>query len=128
MGIPLFRALDVTEVYGNHTGRGPKIPQVGLAVSEAFLDAHPEVVEAAHAACVEAGAWVLANPEKAGALCTDKLGLPAPLIAKSLPFVHVDVKTAKESQEDIETYFDYLIGLDPRIVGGKKPDPAFYWG
>ena len=127
-GMPLFRAFDVTEVYGRHTGRGPKIPQVGLAVSEAFLDAHPEVVEAAHAACVAAGDWVLANPEQAGALSAETLGLPAPVIAKSLPFVHIDVKTAKESREDIELYFDYLMSIDPGIVGGRKPDPAFYWG
>ncbi len=127
-GLPLFRAFDVTEVYGKHTGRGPKIPQVGLAVSEAFLDAHEDVVRAVHDACVDAGQWVLSNPDAAGALSADKLGLPAPIIAKSLPFVHIDVKTAKESQEDIEIYFDNLMSLDPRIVGGKKPDPAFYWG
>lgn len=127
-GLPLFRAFDVTEVYGKHTGRGPRIPQVGLAVSEAFLDAHPEVVKAAHAACVAAGAWVLANPEAAGALSTAALGLPAPVIAKSLPFVHIDVKTARESQADIETYFDCLMSIDPGVVGGKKPAAAFYWG
>ena len=76
MGIPLFRAFDVTEVYGKHTGRGPKIPQVGLAVSEAFLDAHPEVVRAAHDACVAAGAWVLANPER-GRCTLDQGARPA---------------------------------------------------
>ena len=38
------------------------------------------------------------------------------------------MKSAKESQEDIEVYFDYLMGIDPAIVGGRKPDPAFYWG
>ena len=127
-GLPIFRAFDVTEVYGRHTGRGPKIPQVGLAVSEAFLDAHPEVVEAVHMACVAAGEWVLANPDAAGMLATGRLGLPAPVIAKSLPFVHIDVKTAKESQQDIELYFDYLMDIDPGIVGGRKPDPDFYWG
>ena len=127
-GIPLFRAFDVTEVYGKYTGRGPKIPQVGLAVSEDFLEKHEDVVRATHEACVDAGKWVLANPEEAGALAAKTLPLPAPIIAKSLPFVHLDVKTAKESQEDIEAYFDLLIELDPGIVGGKKPDSGFYWG
>ena len=127
-GLPLRRAFDVTEVYGKYTGRGPRIPQVGLAVSEAFLDAHEDVVRAVHQACVEAGDWVLANPDEAGALAAEKLPLPAPVIAKSLPFVHLDVKTAKESQEDIEVYFDHLMSLDPAIVGGKKPDDGFYWG
>jgi NitT/TauT family transport system substrate-binding protein len=126
--IPMFRAFDVTELYGEYTGRGPKIPQVGLAVNEDFLEAHEDVVEAVHAACVEAGKWVLSNPEEAGALAAPVLGLPAPVIAKSLPFVHLDVQSAKQARADIEAYFDHLIGIDPAIVGGKKPDSAFYWG
>ena len=126
--MPLYRAFDVTEVYGKHTGRGPKIPQVGLAVNPAFLDAHPEIVTATHEACVEAGKWVLDHPADAGALAAKTLPLPAPVIAKSLPFIHLDVKSAREAQEDIEIYFDHLMSLDPGIVGGKKPDNAFYWG
>ncbi|MBU1174451.1 MAG: ABC transporter substrate-binding protein [Alphaproteobacteria bacterium] len=127
-GLSLFRVLDVTELYGQYTGRGPKIPQVGLAVSEDFLDAHDDVVRAVHEACVEAGQWVLANAEAAGALAAKTLPLPAPVIAQSLPFVHLDVRTAKDSRADIEAYFDHLIGLDPGIVGGKLPDSGFYWG
>ena len=127
-GIPLFRAFDVTEVYGKYTGRGPKIPQVGLAVSEDFLEKHEDVVRAAHEACVDAGKWVLDNPAEAGVLSAKTLPLPAPVIANSLPFVHLDVQTAKDSRADIEAYFDLLIDLDPGIVGGKKPDADFYWG
>ena len=127
-GIPLFRAFDVTEVYGKYTGRGPKIPQVGLAVSEDFLEQHEDIVRAVHEACVDAGKWVLENPAEAGALSAQTLPLPAPVIANSLPFVHLDVQTAKDSRADIEAYFDLLIDLDPGIVGGKKPDADFYWG
>lgn len=127
-GLPLRRAFDVTEVYGRHTGRGPRIPQVGLAANPDFLERHPEVVAAVHAATVEAGAWVLANPDAAGALASETLPLPAPVIAKSVPFVHLDVQSAKEAREDIEVYFGHLMSLDPGIVGGRLPDPAFYWG
>ncbi len=126
--IPLFRALDVTEVYGAHTGRGPRIPQVGLAVSEAYLEAHPEVVAAAHAACVEAGAQVLADPGEAAEATAPLLGLPAPIIAKSLPFVHLDVVSARDAKDDITLYFENLMALDPGIVGGGIPDDAFFWG
>ena len=127
-GLPLYRAIDVTEVYGRHTGRGPRIPQVGLAVSPDYLAAQPEVVAAVHQACVAAGPWVLAHPDAAGALVAPSLGLPAQVIARSLPFSHVDVVTAREAQTDIEVYFGHLMSLDPGIVGGRLPDPAFYWG
>ena len=127
-GIPLFRALDVTEVYGAHTGRGPRIPQVGLAVSEAYLEAHPEIVAAAHAACVAAGGAVLADPEEAARDTAPLLGLPAPIVAQSLPFVHLDVVSARDAKDDIALYFENLMALDPGIVGGKVPDDAFFWG
>ncbi len=127
-GIPLVRALDITEVYGQHTGRGARIPQVGLAVSEAFLDSAPDVVAAAHAACVEAGAWVSAHPDEAGAETAPALGLPAPIIAKSLPYTHLDVASAAEAKADIELYFTNLAEMDPGIIGGKLPDDGFYWG
>lgn len=126
--IPLYRAIDVTEIYGKHTGRGPKVPQVGLAANPAFLDAHANLVEAVHQACVEAGKWVLENPQEAGKIASKTLPLPAPIIAKSLPFIHLDVQSAKQAREDIEIYFDHLMSLNPKIVGGKIPDSSFYWG
>ena len=127
-GLPLFRAIDITEVYGQHTGRGARIPQVGLAVSGKFLEARPEVVAAVHAACFDAGRWVLANPDAAGVLGAQTMPLPAPIIARSIPHVHLDVVSAREAQSDIEVYFGHLMSLDPEIVGGALPAPAFYWG
>ena len=126
--IPLVRALDITEVYGQHTGRGPKIPQVGLAVNPAFLDKNEDLIRAVHEACIEAGKWVLDRPAEAGKLAADTLPLPAPIIAKSLPFVHLDVQSAKDSRSDIELYFEHLMSLNPGIVGGKLPEKGFYWG
>ncbi|WP_316862986.1 PhnD/SsuA/transferrin family substrate-binding protein [uncultured Cohaesibacter sp.] len=126
--LPLYRAIDITEVYGRHTGRGAKIPQVGLAVNPEFLDANPDVVRAVHEACVDAGQWIKQNWAEAGKLAAQTLPLPAPIIEKSLPFIHLDVKSAKESREDIELYFEHIMSLDPGIVGGRKPDEGFYWG
>ncbi|PLW76547.1 ABC transporter substrate-binding protein [Cohaesibacter celericrescens] len=125
---PLRRALDITELYGALTGRKPRIPQVGLAVNAEFLDKHPDIVTATHSACVEAVAWTLAHNDEAAELASRKLRLPAPVIAKSLPYIRLDALSAKEAQEDIELYFDNLMSLDPAIVGGKKPDASFYWG
>lgn len=126
--LPVFRALDIAEVYGQHTGRGPRIPQVGLAVSREYLEAAPEVVSMAHDACVEAGRYVLSDPEKAATATAPLLGLPASIIAKSLPHVHLDVVSAREAQEDIALYFENLMELDPGIVGGAIPDDDFFWG
>ena len=127
-GLPLFRAIDITEVYGQHTGRGPRIPQVGLAVNERFLQTRPEVVSAVHAACLDAGRWALAHPDAAGTLAAQTMPLPAPIIARSIPHVHLHVVSALEARSDIETYFGHLMSLDAQIVGGGLPGAAFYWG
>jgi NitT/TauT family transport system substrate-binding protein len=127
-GMPLFRAIDVTEAYGALTGRPPRIPQVGLAVSERLLEERPDIVAAAQAACMEAGGWAVAHPAEAGALGAPLLGLPEAVIARSVPFVHLDVTPAGAARADIEAYFGDLMSLDPGIVGGRLPDPAFYLG
>ncbi|TCM87550.1 ABC transporter substrate-binding protein [Rhodovulum steppense] len=127
-GLPMIRALDIAEIYGQHTGRGPRIPQVGLAVSAEFLDRAPEVVAAAHAACIEAADWAQADPMAAGALAAPHLGLAPEIVARSLPFVRLGVASARQAQQDIETYFQHLMTLAPGIVAHRLPDADFYWG
>lgn len=122
------RALDVTDLYAAHSGRPAGIPQAGLAVTEAFLDAHPDIVAALHAASVEAAGWVGDNPKAAAALVADPLKLPAPIIEASLPRFRLKVASALEAKADLEAYFKALMTLSPDIVAGRLPGPAFYWG
>lgn len=122
------RVLDVTDLYAAHSGRPAGIPQAGLAVTEAFLDAHPDIVAALHAASVEAAGWVGDNPKAAAALVADPLKLPAPIIEASLPRFRLKVASALEAKADLEAYFEALMTLSPDIVAGRLPDPAFYWG
>lgn len=127
-GVAIRRALDVTDLYNAHTGRDGGIPQAGLAVTDAFLAAHPDLVALVEDACVEAGAWIVANPRAAGILGASALGLPAPIVEKSLPRFRPDVRSAAEARADLELYFDNLMTLSPGIVGGRLPDDDFYWG
>ena len=127
-GVSVTRALDVTELYAAHSGRPAGIPQAGLAVTEAFLDAHPDVVAALHAASVEAAGWVGENGKAAAALIADPLKVPAPVIEASLPRFRLRVASASDAKADLEAYFQALMTLSPDIVAGRLPEPAFYWG
>lgn len=126
-GIAITRAVDVTDVYAAHTGQSAGIPQAGLAVTDRFLDAHPDVVAALHAASVEAAGWVAAEPDAAAGLIADGLKLPAPIIKASLPRFRLKVASAAEARADLETYFTNLMTLSPDIVAGRLPEPDFYW-
>ncbi len=127
-GVAITRTLDVTELYAARSGRPSGIPQAGLAVTEAFLDAHPDIVAAMHAACVEAASWVGANPKAAAALIADPLKLPAPIVEASLPRFRLKVASALEAKADLEAYFQALMTLSPDIVAGRLPESTFYWG
>jgi NitT/TauT family transport system substrate-binding protein len=124
--LPLFRALDVTQAWADQTGQPPGIPQVGLAISDTLLQAAPDLAAAAQSACAEAAPWALTHPDDAGALTAPLLGLPAPVIAQSLPYVRLAATPARTARPAIESYFQALMTLDPGIVGGALPDPAFY--
>lgn len=127
-GVGVTRALDVTELYAAHSGRPAGIPQAGLAVTEGFLAAHPDIVAALHDASVEAASWVGQNSKAAAALIADPLKLPPPIIEASLPRFRLKVASALEAKADLEAYFQALMTLSPDIVAGRLPEPAFYWG
>ena len=80
------------------------------------------------AVCVEASSWITAHPREAAELAAPALGLPAEVIAASLPHVRLDVVPARQARDDIEVYFKNLMELDPGVVGGRLPDAAFYAG
>ncbi len=127
-GVIVTRALDVTELYASQTGRPVGIPQAGLAVTEGFLNAHPDVAAALHAASMEAANWVAAHPKDAATLIAGPLKLPSPIIEASLPRFRLKVASARDARADLEAYFEALMTLSPDIVAGRLPEPAFYWG
>lgn len=127
-GIAVHRALDLTALYGEITGRGPRLPQAGMGVSEELVQKQPELVKALHQACVSSARWVMNNPASAGKLGADYLDLQPAIVQQSLPHFRLGVASGQEAKADMEAYFTDLMELSPDIVGGKLPDPRFYWG
>ena len=127
-GINVRRAIDLTEAYASLTGRPPGIAQAGIAVADDFLQQHPDIVAAIHKGCVAGSRWTLDNPAEAAALGEKYLALPAAIIARSIPGIRLEVRSAAEARPAMEKYFNDLMELSPDIVGGRLPDPGFYWG
>jgi NitT/TauT family transport system substrate-binding protein len=127
-GIAVTRAIDLTDAYAAATGRPARISQAGLGVTEDFVQAHPEVVAAIHAGCVASARWVLDHPAEAGRLGATHLGLAAEIVERSIPRFRLAVASAAEARADMEHYFADLMEMSPGIVGGKLPEPRFYWG
>jgi NitT/TauT family transport system substrate-binding protein len=127
-GMALHRVIDLTEAYARATGRPARISQAGLAVSEDFLQADPDIVAAVHAGCVAGAQWTLAHPAEAGRLGASYLNLPAEIVTRSIPRFRLAVESAMDARPDMENYFADLMEMSPEIVGGRLPPERYYWG
>lgn len=120
------RVIDIQRAWGEMTGLPPALPQAGLAVTAAFRAGHEALVDALHTALGEAAAAVRADPERAAGDAAPALELPAPVIARSVPFSNLVARRASEARPSLEAMFATVAEANPAIIGGRLPDPAFY--
>lgn len=125
-GRAMHRTIDMQAEWAKITGLGPSIPQAGLGVTQAFIDAAPEAAAALQAALVATLPQVLADPGGAAASAADALGMPAPVLAKSIPHCALTATPASAARPALEAMFAAVAEADAAIIGGKLPDDGFY--
>jgi len=125
-GHPLYRAINLQAAWGEITGGDPVLPQAGLAVTGRFVEQHGALLPSLLERLAEATASVRAAPAVAAAQATKALGLPAPLLAASIPHANLVARRATSARGDIEQMLDALASTDPGRIGGKLPGDAFY--
>ncbi|HTN62796.1 MAG TPA: ABC transporter substrate-binding protein [Devosia sp.] len=125
-GQPLHRVIDISQAWTAVSGKAV-IPQAGLALTDGLVGRFgPEGIDLLQAAMEKAVDTVLADPEAAAALVTETFGLPAPLIARALPFSNLTAGRASDIKPDLVGFFEVLAAVNPAILGGQLPDDAFY--
>ena len=125
-GKEVFRPIDIQKAWGELTGIAPVIPQAGLGLGKSFSESWPDAADALQATLVKAVADVITNPQEAAAKTSDILGMPAPILAKSIPQSALTATPANESRPALEAMFKAVMEVDPKIIGGKLPDDGFY--
>lgn len=125
-GKAVSRVVDIQKAWSDATGLAPTLPQAGLGVTTAFLDAHTPAVEALHEALVRATASVNADPARAANDAATPLGLPSPVIEKAIPHSNLVAIRASEARPTLEAVFRAVAEADPKIIGGKLPAAEFY--
>ncbi|MFV0358735.1 ABC transporter substrate-binding protein [Tropicimonas sp.] len=126
-GVTLTRAVDVQEAWGALTGGEPSIPQAGLAVTGQFLEEHAALMPALETAVAAMAQSALADPAAAGAQASAALGLPAQVIAASIPHSRLGAWPAREMREPVERMLSLMAEVDPQKIGGHLPDDGFYF-
>lgn len=125
-GKPIRRAISIQEAWGEMTGGAAVLPQAGLAVTQGFLDARGDALPGLQTILEATTAQVLADPEAAAANATGALGLPAPLLAASIPASNLVARPAQQARADIERMLAAMAGDDLARIGGRMPDDGFY--
>lgn len=125
-GQQVYRAINIQDEWGKITGLGPVAPQAGLAVMKDFDVANPGVVEAIQSAIEATLPKVMANPMEAAKAAADALGMPAPVLAKSIPHSALSADRAASLRPQFEAMYKAVAEVEPRAIGGKLPDDGFY--
>jgi len=125
-GRDIRRAIDLQAAWGAMTGAAPVVPQAGLAVTGDFLQSHGEAMPAILEALATATAGVLADPAAAGSDGAAMLGLPAPLLAASVPHCNLVARPAARARADVERMLSAMTGDEMAAIGGRLPDAGFY--
>lgn len=125
-GQEFHRVIDLQAAWGQMTGAAPVLPQAGLAMTQGFLDASGAEVAAILAALAAATAAVIADPATAAGHATEALGLPAPVLAASIPYSNLVARPAAEARADVERMLAAMAGPEMERIGGAMPEDAFY--
>lgn len=125
-GRNIRRAIDMQAAWGEMTGAAGVLPQAGLAITGDWLDQHGDALPMIMAGIEAATAEVLTDPATAASHATGALGMPAPLLAASIPHCNLVARPATEARADIERMLTTMTGTDMAAINGRLPDDGFY--
>ncbi len=125
-GQALHRVIDMQKEWGTVTASTPVMPQAGLALTQSFLDDHPEQANALLAGLARAAVEVNANPAAAASQAASALELPWPVLEASIPYSNLVAIAARDARGSIETLLNAVAQRHPEMVGGRMPDASLY--
>lgn len=121
------RALSFEEEWQRVTGTETRIPNAGFGTKESFIKENPEFIAAFQQAYKESLKWVLENPDEAGMLAEEYLGMNAAIATKAIPNMGLHFETAEEAKAQLDVFYNLLYSHDPSMIGGSIPDKGMYY-
>lgn len=121
------RAIDCQKEWAKIIGGTGFIPQAGVVVTQPFVEkVGRQGLEALQTALQAAVDFTVNHPLRASVSAATELGLLSPVVAEAIPHSNLAALPASSIRSDLERFFSILAEDDPRIIGGKLPDDAFY--
>ena len=121
----LYRSLNLQKEWGRLFLDESKIPQAGIAVIGKLDNT---LIERFNAAYANALTWYKTHPKEAGILVEKHIKMfQADAIEDSIAHTQFELKNGQESKEALEKFFQVLLKIEPKLIGGKLPDEGFYY-
>lgn len=128
-GVTLHRLIDMQQDWAACTGQPARLPMAGIAVLPGLVQAQPAIAARLQDAGSDAVAWVNTHAQQAAALGVAYIpGVPAAIMAASLPHIALEHVSARDARPEIEFFFSQLAHLSPALYGGRLPPDDFYYG
>ncbi|SMF02367.1 ABC transporter substrate-binding protein [Desulfovibrio gilichinskyi] len=126
-GIELTRIV-LQDVWEQVTGSKLPLPLGGTICQGALAQEHPKIIKELQIGIRQSVEWINQHPAEAAQEFAGFFGLKAQVLQKSLETFPISQLPAKAAQKDLEFYYTTLMGMSPKLIGGKLPDKAFYLG
>jgi len=120
--------LDFTEAWGQVTGQPPRFPQAGISILSRLQNDHPDVVEVIQTELRNSLDWIAQNPTAAAALGAKYMEIPPAVIEQSLQNNRFEYVPAVEARPELEEFYQALMQVNPKLLGGQLPNAEFYAG
>ena len=121
----LRRVFSFTDQWKRFAG-GARYPNAGFGGMAKFYAEHPAEAEAFEKAYEESLKWIVEHPAEAALLIEKHLGLKAPMVKKSIPFMGLEYSRAADAGAELDRFYQVLFDFDPQTVGGKVPDKGLF--
>lgn len=124
-------ALDLTAEWDAVQGDSPEASTLitGVVVARtAFVQEHPEAVEAFLQHYADSVEFVNSNVDAAAELVGSYDIVPAAVAAKALPACNIVYIDGADMKAKLSGYLDALFQQNPKAVGGALPGDDFYYG
>ena len=130
---PQFRiAIDLTKAFAAATQKSAsdksELAMGCLAARADFAEKNADAIKRFLTAYEASTKWVNANVDQAGTLVAKyTIMADAKAAAKSIPTCNITFVAGKDMKPMIEPLFSILFKAEPKSIGGKMPDDAFYY-
>lgn len=122
-----YLSLDMQKEWAKlHDGEN-RIPYVGLFVRGKYASENRDLIERFNENYKKGVKWVNANPELAAKLAAKHFNMPAPIIQASFDRINLNCYPEDEAYKLIELYFNEIMKMYPKMIGGRLPNAYFYF-